>query len=136
MSSKYLSDRGHNLYLPELRQLARKNRRHLTKAELLIWNTCLKDKKLGYKFLRQKPMNRFIIDFYCPKLLLAIEIDGGSHTSRENYDLGRDEILQSIGVKTIRYDNRQVLSHLESIFEDVKIQINIRVNELKSSPVP
>jgi very-short-patch-repair endonuclease len=67
---------GNFKYLNELRQLARQNRNNPTKSESLIWNSVLKNRKIDYLFLRQKPLGKFILDFYCSKLLLSIEIDG------------------------------------------------------------
>ena len=67
----------YNKYLVEK---ARHYRKNPTKAEKYIWKILLKNKQLnGYKFTRQKPLSKFIVDFYCSKLLLAVEIDGGYH---------------------------------------------------------
>lgn len=70
------------------------------------------------------------LNFYCAKLLLDIEVDGDSHDSKKYYDLGRDQILASIGIKTIRYTNDVILKNLKSVIEDIKLQINTRTNEL------
>ena len=77
--SKLVAGRGHLKYLNELRSLSRKNRLEATETEKILWNKVLKGRKTGYKFLRQKPIYRFILDFYCRELLLAIEIDGAYH---------------------------------------------------------
>ncbi len=130
INNNLLTQRGHNPYLLELRELSRVNRQNPTKAELLIWNTILRKKYLGYKFLRQKPLNQFILDFYCSKLLLDIEIDGDSHLNQKNHDDGRDEILSSLGIKTIRYNNEAVLMTLNTVIEDLKVQINNRQDEI------
>jgi len=129
-NNNLLTQRGHNRYLLELRELSRINRQKPTKAELLIWNMILRKKYLGYKFLRQKPLNQFILDFYCSKLLLDIEIDGDSHLNQQNHDDGRDEILSSLGIKTIRYNNEAVLMTLNTVIEDLKVKINNRQNEI------
>jgi very-short-patch-repair endonuclease len=69
---------------------ARENRKNPTKAENIVWQVLLRNKQmLGYKFSRQKPLGPFIVDFYCAKLKLAIEIDGSSHDGREEYDARR-----------------------------------------------
>lgn len=125
-----LTQSGHNRYLLELRELSRINRQNPTKAEALIWNMILRKKYLGYKFLRQKPINQFILDFYCSKLLLDVEIDGDSHLYQKNRDNGRDQILSSLGIKTIRYNNEAVLKAINTVIDDLKIQINNRQNEL------
>lgn len=125
-----ITSRGHNKYLLELRNLSRENRKNPTPAESQIWHIILKKKYLGYKFLRQKPINQFILDFYCPKLLLDIEVDGDSHVNRKEHDIGRNQILSSIGIKTIRYNNDVILNNLCFVSEDIKIKINDRQNEL------
>ena len=87
-------------------------------------------KKLKYPFLRQKPINRFIIDFYCSKLLLAVEIDGDSHDKKKNYDRGRDEMLESVGIKTVRFRNENVLFDLENVMRELVLLIKEREREL------
>ena len=78
---------GYWKYLEELRILARKNRNNPTETEKIVWEI-LRRRFYQYKFTRQKPINRFIIDFYCSKLLLAIEIDGDIHKKSINKDKG------------------------------------------------
>jgi len=125
-----ITQRGHNKYLLELRELSRTNRKNPTPSESLLWNLVLNKKTLGYKFLRQKSIDQFILDFYCPKLLLDIEIDGGYHSSQANRDRGRDQILSNIGIKTIRYTNEAVINSLHSVAEDIKQQIVSRHDEI------
>jgi very-short-patch-repair endonuclease len=79
---------------------------------------CLKD-PLGCKFLKQKPIGRFIADFYCSKLLLIIEIDGGVHENRKNYDEGRDFEMLRRGIKTIRYTDTQVMDDFGMVTRDI-----------------
>lgn len=70
-------------YNPKLKDLAKKLRQDMTLSEVLLWD-CLKQKKMmGYDFDRQRPINEFIVDFYCKDLKLAIEIDGDSHNREE-----------------------------------------------------
>lgn len=102
-------------YLKELRELSRKNRINSTESEKKIWDEILKQRKTGYKFLRQKPINRFILDFYCSELNLAIEIDGVSHNKKKGYDEARDRFLNQIGIKTIRFTNNEVLTDIENV---------------------
>lgn len=81
-------------YNPELTKLARKNRQEPTQAERKMWSKILgRNQFKGYKFLRQKPIDKYIVDFYCAELKLAIEIDGDTHAGKENYDLQRMKIL-------------------------------------------
>jgi len=110
---------GNVNYLSELRQLARRNRANPTDTEKRIWQIILRDEKMGYKFTRQKPINRFIVDFYCSTLNLAIEIDGGSHIKKKDYDFARDRFLSQIGIKTIRFTNDQIIKDIEKVRDKI-----------------
>jgi very-short-patch-repair endonuclease len=102
-------------YLKELMELSRKNRGNPTESEEKIWLEVLMKRKTGYKFLRQKPVNQFILDFYCSELNLAIEIDGNSHDKKKNYDEARDLFLSQIGIKTMRFNNDEVLNDIDEV---------------------
>ena len=105
-------------YLPYNKNLvsrAKDLRKNLTLAEKQIWYEYLRDHQ--YRVYRQRPIDNFIVDFYCPKLKLVIEIDGNSHY-RENaqeYDSQRTAILQGYGLKVIRFTNKEVLHNLEGV---------------------
>lgn len=73
----------------------------------------------GFKFSRQKPINRFILDFYCSKLNLAIEIDGGSHINKKDNDSSRDKFLKQIGIQTIRFTNEEILYDIEKVRQKI-----------------
>ena len=83
--------------------MANQNRKNPTAAEQKMWNEYLSNDKTGFRFLRQKPIHRFIVDFYCVKLSLAIEIDGDSHEVKKETDVERDKFLKQIGIRTIRF---------------------------------
>ena len=117
---------GNLKYLDELRRMAKQNRNNPTKAEKIFWNEILQYDKIKYRFLRQKPIDRFILDFYCSKLLLAIEIDGESHKNKTRLDLERDIFLEKFNIETIRYTNEQVFNDLENIKKDLIKKINLR----------
>jgi len=110
----YITQRGHLRYLEELRILSKKNRNNPTEAESVMWQFLRKSK---YKFVRQKPIFRFILDFYCRELLLCIEIDGDSHNKKKSYDLERDNYLKAVNIKTIRFTNDEVLNNFDKILE-------------------
>jgi len=93
-------------YLEELRMLARNNRKYPTEAEKIFW---LELRNSHYVFLRQKPLGKYILDFYCSKLLLAIEIDGDSHDNKKYLDKERDLYFEQRGIKTVRLTNKEVL---------------------------
>jgi very-short-patch-repair endonuclease len=118
----------HLRYRDSLTWAARKNRKNETKAEEKLWNEVLRRKQTGYKFVRQKPIDRFVVDFYCSELSLAIEVDGGSHKKKKERDKARDDFLRVCGIKTIRFTNEEILGDIK------KVKI-ILINELKSCPV-
>ncbi len=115
------------LYIPYNRKLvkvARENRKNPTQAEKKMWSKILKSKQFeNYKFLRQKPLNNFIADFYCAKLMLVIEIDGDSHATQREYDILRSEKLEMYGIKVIRYTNDDIIFNIEGVFRDLKERI-------------
>jgi len=69
---------------------------------------------MEYRFLRQKPIDCFILDFYCSKLLLGIEVDGSSHDNKQEYDEARTGRLNFLGIKIIRYTNEVILKDIYS----------------------
>ena len=109
------TNRGCVRYLNQLTLMANRNRKNPTEAEQKMWHNFLARDKTGFRFLRQKPIHRFIVDFYCVKLNLAIEIDGDSHNKKKGTDDLRDKFLKQIGIKTIRFTNEQVLNNPEYI---------------------
>lgn len=110
---------GNVNYFSDLTQMAKRNRYKPTEAENIIWQKILRYEKTGFKFSRQKPINRFILDFYCSELNLAIEIDGSSHDTIKENDILRDEFLLQIGIQTIRFTNEEVLNNLEKVKQKV-----------------
>jgi len=129
-------DLGGLPYIPykvNLKVLAKANRKNSTKAERKMWNEVLRNKQFdGFKFHRQKPIKRYIADFYCPKLMLAIEIDGDSHYEEDakEYDLERTINLEQFKIKVIRYNNLDVLNNIEGVYESLSEEIEKRKKEL------
>jgi len=107
-------------YNKTLTTLARENRKNPTKAESKIWNEVLRNRKFAqYKFVRQKPIDGYIVDFYCSELRLVIEIDGDSHAEMIEYDQERTRILSEYGLSVIRYANEDVLKNIEGVYDDL-----------------
>jgi len=110
-------------YLPynkNLTALARENRNNPTKAESKIWNEVLRMRQFAsYKFLRQKPIGGYIVDFYCSELRLVIEIDGDSHAESVEYDEERTKILVALGLTVVRYTNNEVLTNIQGVYDDL-----------------
>jgi leucyl-tRNA synthetase len=121
---KQLIKTGFIPYNSKLKAFARKNRRSQTEAEGLLWETVLRAKKLdGYKFTRQKPIHSYILDFYCSKLSLGIEVDGGSHIEKEEYDQRRTFLLNGFGIDIIRFSNEEVIQNINSIRKQLSTYI-------------
>ena len=113
-------------YLPynkTLTELARKNRKNPSKAESRMWRILRMRQFSQHKFLRQKPIAGYIVDFYCSELCLVIEIDGDSHAETIEYDAERTKVLNALGLTVIRYTNNDVLENIEGVCEDLMIQI-------------
>jgi very-short-patch-repair endonuclease len=94
---------------------ARAMRREMTSAERHLWYRCLTG--LPWKFRRQRPFGRFIVDFYCPSLKLVIEVDGDSHfdEAAEAYDRERTTYLNSLGLEVVRFTNLEVIRQTEAV---------------------
>ena len=82
-------------------------RKNLTQAESLLWKR-LRNNQLGVRFKSQHPIDIFIADFYCHKLKLVIEIDGGMHLAQKEHDDGRTSEMEYMGIKVIRFTNEEV----------------------------
>lgn len=105
--------------------LARKLRSNMTKEERILWYEYLHNCKV--RFLRQRPIGNYIVDFYCPKLNLVIELDGSQHYSDQGiqYDAKRTSELKDYGVRAvIRIPNNQVTSNLDGVVEYIENFIN------------
>lgn len=120
MSSKNLTTS--EFYLPynqELVARAKKLRKNMTIPEKKLWYGFLNHFSL--RVLRQRPINNFIVDFYCAKLKLVIEVDGDSHFTDEGResDRRRTAILESYGLKVIRFTNEEVLHNFDAVCQEI-----------------
>jgi very-short-patch-repair endonuclease len=112
-------------YNPALKEKARELRNNSTKTEILLWKF-LKGKQLrGYDFHRQKPIDEFIVDFFCPELMLAIEIDGVSHIGNEEYDEERQSKLEKLGVKFLRFKDDDVFYNCDWVVKKIERWIDV-----------
>jgi len=101
-------------------ELSRDFRKNPTQAEKLLWEE-LKGKKLeGFRFRNQHPIYRYILDFYCHEKRLAIEVDGDIHKERSDYDEFRDEFLKSMGITTLRIQNKDVIGGIHGVQETIR----------------
>ena len=115
--------KSNNHYNKKLKFLARKNRSNMTKAETKIWNKLLRKRQLyGYKFLRQRPIANYIVDFFSPELNLIIEIDGYSHEFEEIYDkdIVRQKELEELGYHILRFCDEQIMSDFDNVIRTLE----------------
>ena len=120
----------HNDITYELVDRARGMRKESTEEENKLWHLYLK--KIKPRFVRQKIIGSYIVDFYCPKLKLIIEIDGVQHYLEENemYEKRREEYLQGKGYKLLRFYNSDVNKNLSNTEETIYWSCVERVEEL------
>src|SRR3990172_2280335 len=104
-------------YDRELKQFSRALRSNMTDAEQHLWWRIRNKQICGAQFYRQKPLLSFVVDFYCPKARLVIELDGSQHVEPDHLikDRERDAQLNGIGLKVLRFDDRQVLRETDAV---------------------
>ena len=112
-------------YQPYLKKYARKLRNHSTQSEIRLWYYLKGKQRLGFDFHRQKPIDNYIVDFYCCDLLLAIELDGISHTYEDavEKDRSRDERLSVLGIKVLRFEDEDVYKRIDWVHETIETEI-------------
>ena len=111
-------------YNQSLTKKAKENRKTPTPAEQKLWVDILQGNKFqNMKFVRQKPLDEYIVDFYCSEYLLAIEIDGDSHGEQQEYDRQRTKRLNALGVTVVRYTNDEVMKNTAGVYEDLNRKV-------------
>jgi len=116
-------------YDPKLKQRSRELRKNSTLAEVLLWNQLKRRRMLGFSFLRQKPVYKYIVDFYCPKLKLVIEIDGDSHLNKFESDQTRQKRLEDLGLSVLRFHDRDVKRNMANVLRCIQNWIEQHVKE-------
>ncbi len=102
-------------------KLAQQMRKEMTPAERILWQHLRANRLDGYHFRRQQVIAGFIVDFYCHRAGLAVEVDGDGHD--QSYDADRDTILSEHGVRVIRVTNTEVLHDIYAVIEKIRKQI-------------
>ncbi len=94
----------------------------MTSAEKVLWVFLRRKQISGYKFRRQFSVLGFVLDFYCPQLKLAIEVDGSSHDGedRKIYDKQRQNLIELLGIRFLRFTNDDVFSHTGKVLEEIE----------------
>ena len=110
----------------------RKLRRDQTLCEKIMWIYLRDRKTLGYKFKRQYSVDHYVIDFYCPKLKLAIELDGSVHDNpdQEEYDAYRQEYLEKYGITFCRITNDELMGNANLAFKKIEEIIKLSQNKM------
>ncbi|MCK0144868.1 DUF559 domain-containing protein [Arenibacter sp. F26102] len=104
-------------YNPKLKELARDLRNNSTKAEVILWLKLKSKQMYGYDFHRQKPIDNYILDFFCQELMLGIEVDGYSHGIVEVYDKDavKEEKMNNLGIGILRFTDDQILRDMDNV---------------------
>jgi len=122
-----------------LKEFARQLRNNVTKSEIRLWARLRKDQMYGYDFHRQKPIDEYIVDFFCNKLQLALELDGYSHEVLEVWekDVKKSKRLNELGITVLRFSDYQVVNDLENVLlaiEDYILTFEANSNTPPSFP--
>jgi very-short-patch-repair endonuclease len=104
---------------PRLKSLARDLRNNSTLSEILLWAQLKNGQRSNYDFHRQKPIDEYIVDFFSPELMLAVEIDGNSHQLKGIEDENRQKRLEGLGIRFLRFDDRMVKSSLDQVIQAI-----------------
>lgn len=121
-NSNFLSCELGNLVSEPLITYARELRKNQTEAEDLLWQHLRNRKLFGFKFRRQHPISQmYILDFYCARIKLAVELDGSHHLEKvqQEYDVERTNILKHLGIQVMRFTNAEVLNNIEQVFQQI-----------------
>lgn len=114
---------------------ARNLRGNMTDAEGRLWRALRRDQLDGLHFRRQHPIGPFTLDFYCPSLRLAVELDGGQHAEQQKpADERRTRWLAGKGIAVIRYWNNDVLGNLPGVLDDLVAHLERRARDMTPSP--
>ena len=108
-------------YNTKLKKYSQELRKNMTDAERLLWSRLRKKQLNNFQFYRQRIIGDFIVDFYCPKSKLIVEVDGGQHYQDEEgrRDEVRDDYMKKLGVKVLRVSDREVLKNLQGVVERI-----------------
>ncbi len=106
-------------YKKSNKQLASNLRNKSTLSEVLLWQK-LKAKHLGYRFIRQKRIGNYIVDFYCKDLKLVIEIDGLSHDEKTKEDEIRQNEIEKLGIRFLRFSDGDVKRNMNDVIRTIQ----------------
>ena len=130
-------------YNRNLKPVAKKLRREMTKSEVCLWKYALRAKQMkGYTFNRQRPVGNYIADFVCKELMIVIELDGRSHLFEEvqEKDNVKEDFLTNLGYKVLRFSDEEILNDMKNIIKEIEYWIeeieNNNLNISEDLPLP
>ena len=109
-------------YNPKLKELARQLRNNSTKAEVFLWQKLKRKQMYGYDFHRQKPIDNYILDFFCNELMLGIEVDGYSHQIIEVFenDEKKTAKMNDLGITILRFSDKQIFNDMDNVLRAIE----------------
>lgn len=122
-------------YNPKLKEFARQLRNDSTRTEIFLWLKLKGKQMYGYDFHRQKPIDNYILDFFCYELMLGIEVDGYSHELIEVQikDTKKEKRMNELGISVLRFSDNQVLNDMENVLRVIEYYI---IEYEKHTPSP
>src|SRR4030042_2821505 len=124
-------------YNPNLKERARELRNNSTLSEVLLWNELKNGKMKGKDCHRQKPIMDYIVDFFCPELGMAIEIDGGSHDNENacRNDRERQKKIEELEIQFLRFNDVDVKRNMTGVLKVIEQRIDEHTPSLRDSPL-
>lgn len=126
-------------YDRKLKSRSRELRSKMTDAEIALWAKLRRKQLYGLQFYRQKPLGRFIVDFYCPSACLVLELDGGQHYTEQGVssDSLRDAELGRLGLNVLRFSNLDVLGNMDGVVATIAQYLETELSKSRTkSPRP
>lgn len=106
-------------------EFAKMLRTGMTDAEKKLWSYLRANRFEGIKFVRQKPIGRYIVDFCCSRAKVIVELDGGQHELQREYDAGRTAFLNSKGYRVVRFSDTDALKNTVGVLEQIRITLSL-----------
>ena len=124
-------------YKSNLKYKARQLRKNMTENERLMWSRLRGKKLLGVQFYRQKPIGKYIVDFFAPRTKLVVEVDGSQHMGgkQAEKDNHRDKYLAAVGLRVLRFNSSEVLEETDAAVEVIYHSTTVRmIGEIPLDP--
>ena len=125
-------------YNPKLKAFAKQLRNNSTKSEIKMWNYLKGEQLYGYRFIRQKPIDEYIVDFFCNRLGLAIECDGYSHQILGVFkkDVKKTRRLNQLGLSILRFSDTQIMGEIDNVIRAIEEYILVFEANNYTAPDP